>query len=64
MTPDDPQAAAISELANALQVSVPAAARLRQRLDEQTQDADTLEASLARAMTAIRQLQSGRGEER
>lgn len=49
--------ATISALANALQTAVPAAARIRQRLDEQTQDADTLEAALTRAMDAVRQLQ-------
>ncbi len=49
--------AAISDLANALQVAVPAAARLRQHLDAQAGDAEQLEAGLTRAMQAIRVLQ-------
>jgi hypothetical protein len=40
----DPAATAISDLANALQTAIPTAARMRQRLDEQTQDAERLEA--------------------
>jgi hypothetical protein len=55
-------AAAISELANALQVAVPAAARLREHLDAQDREAETLEAALTRAMTAARQLQPTNGE--
>jgi hypothetical protein len=57
----DETRAAISALANALQVAVPVAARLRQHLDAQAQDADTLEDALARAMQAVRQLQPEHG---
>lgn len=49
-------AAAVSEVTNALQVALPAAARIRERLDEQTQDAERLEAALTRATEAIRHL--------
>jgi hypothetical protein len=57
----DETRAAISALANALQVAVPVAARLRQHLDAQTQDADMLEDALTRAMQAVRQLQPNGG---
>ena len=50
-------AAAIAELANSLQAAIPTAARMRQRLDEQAQEADRLEDALTRAMQAVRQLQ-------
>lgn len=53
--------AAVAELANAIQAAVPAAARMRQRLEEQAQDADALEVVLERAMDAMRQLQPGHG---
>jgi len=55
--PSPTVADAISELANALQSALPAAARLRQYLDAQTQDADTLADALSRAVLAIRKLQ-------
>lgn len=51
-----PAAEAISALANDLQVAVPTAARLRQRLDEQARDADALATALDRAMQAVRRL--------
>jgi len=58
MTSDDSRlATAISELANALQVAVPTAARMRQRLDEQAEDAERLEAAIERATRAVRELQ-------
>ena len=62
MSSENPQlvASVVSHLANALQVAIPTAARLRQRLDEQARDANTLEAALDRAMQAIRQLQPPR----
>lgn len=50
-------AAAISQLANALQVAVPLAARMRDRLDAQTSDAEKLEHALSRAAEAVRTLQ-------
>ena len=56
---DDPTANAVSDLANALQSAIPAAARLREHLDGQAQEADRLEDALTRAMQAIRQLQPG-----
>jgi hypothetical protein len=61
MNADEKTRAAIAALANALQVAVPVAARLRQRLDAQAQDANALETALALAMQAMRQLQPGRG---
>jgi hypothetical protein len=65
MTDDKSQAtaSAVSDLANALQIAIPAAARLREHLDGQAQEADRLEDALTRAMQAIRQLQPSRGRE-
>ena len=54
-------AAVMSELANALQVAVPAAARLREHLDAQHHEAEALEDALTRAMTAVRQLRPTNG---
>lgn len=54
----DPQfAAAVSALANALQVALPIAARMRYRFEAQAHDADVLETALGRATAAIRDLQ-------
>jgi hypothetical protein len=61
MNADDARAETIAALANALQVAVPVAARLRHHLDAQAQDADALETALARAMQAVRQLQPNGG---
>lgn len=59
--PEAPRAStAVSELANALQMAIPAAARLREHIDAQLQEADRLEDALTRAMQAIRQLQPPR----
>lgn len=55
-TPDD-VAAAVSELANALQVAAPAAARIRERSDSLGQEAERLETAIERAVTAVRRLQ-------
>jgi hypothetical protein len=60
MTTRQQQRDAVSELANNLQVAIPAAARIQQRLDEQAQDAEMLDAALRRAAEALRQLQPGR----
>ena len=54
---DDKSQTAVPELANALQIAIPAAARLREHLDGQAQEADRLEHALARAMQAVRHLQ-------
>jgi hypothetical protein len=61
MSANHPDAQVIAELANALQTAVPAAARLRQLLDAQVEDADALETALHQAMTAIRQLRPDNG---
>ena len=50
-------AAAVSDLANALQVAAPVAARIRERADALAQDAERLESALERATKAVRQLQ-------
>ena len=52
----DAIAAAVSDLANALQVAVPVAARIRERADALAQDTERLEAAVERAATALRQL--------
>ena len=51
-------AAAISELANAIQIALPMSARIRERSDALATDAERLEAALSRAISAVRQLQS------
>ena len=58
-TPDQ-LAAAVSELANALQVALPLAARLYERAEAQAQDAERLETALMRATDALRQMQPQR----
>jgi hypothetical protein len=50
-------AAAVSDLANALQVAGPVAARIRERTEALAQDAERLEAAVDRAAAAVRQLQ-------
>lgn len=49
--------AALSEIANALQVAVPTCARLRERADALTQDAERLDIAITRAAAAVRTLQ-------
>lgn len=63
MTALDPArlAAAVSVLANALQVALPLAARLEERAEAQAQDAERLETALVRATDALRQLQPPKG---
>ncbi len=58
-----PIASIVSDLANALQVAIPTAARMRQRLDEQARDADTLATALDGAMQAVRQLRPPREDQ-
>jgi hypothetical protein len=53
-------AAAIAELANSLQVAIPAAARLCEHIEAEAEEAERLEDALTRAMQAIRQLQPPR----
>jgi len=61
-----PVAAAIAELANALQVAAPIATQLRDSLGDQAlellqrrEEARALETALERAVRAVRQLQPG-----
>jgi hypothetical protein len=64
MNEQDPRVqTAVSELANAIQVAAPAAARIRHLLDMQTQDADALKAALDRAVRAVKELQPVNGRE-
>ena len=53
---NDPLAAAVSDMANALQVAAPLATRLRRELSEQVQDAVTLEAAIVRAVRAVKRM--------
>ena len=53
-------AAALSDLANALQVALPLAARLRQRAEALTEDAERLDVAIERAVEAMRRLQPPR----
>jgi hypothetical protein len=53
----DNVAAFVSDIANALQVAAPAAARVRERADALQQHAERLEAAIERAATAVRQLE-------
>ena len=53
---NDPLGAAVSEMANALQVAAPLATRLRRELSEQVQDAVTLEAAIVRAVLAVKRM--------
>lgn len=55
--PAAPLAAALSELANALQVALPIGARIRERADALAQDAERLDVTLTRAADAVRTLQ-------
>jgi hypothetical protein len=57
MSADPTNATAIAELANALQVAAPTAARLQERADALAQDAERLTIAIERAATAIRTLQ-------
>lgn len=54
-------AAVVSDLANALQVAAPVAARMRERADALAQDAERLETAIERAAGALRQLQPPKG---
>lgn len=57
-TPDpDVLAAALSDLANALQAAGPTAARLHERADAIAQDAERLLVAVERATAAVRRLQ-------
>lgn len=49
--------AAVAELANALQVAAPLAARLQERADAMQEDAERLTIAVERATTALRTLQ-------
>jgi hypothetical protein len=49
--------AVISELANALQVALPAVARIRERTDALGEDTERLELAITRAADAMRRLQ-------
>ena len=49
--------AAVAELANALQIAVPLTARMRERADALTQDAERLELAIGRAADAMRGMQ-------
>lgn len=63
MNPPDPIiAAAVSELANAIQIAAPVAVRIRERADALAQDAERLEVAVTRATMAVRQLQPPRPE--
>jgi predicted ATP-grasp superfamily ATP-dependent carboligase len=63
MSAPDPAAiaAAVSELANTLQVAVPVAGRIRQRAEALAEDADRLETAIERAAQAVRRLQPRTG---
>lgn len=50
-------AAVVSDIANALQVAAPAAARVRERAEALSQDAERLEAAVERAVRTVRELQ-------
>ena len=57
MNPQDPTfTAAVSDLANTLQVAVPVAGRIRERAEALAQDAERLEAAVERAAAAVKQL--------
>jgi thioesterase domain-containing protein len=56
---DDQFKAALSDLANALQVAAPIAERQRRELGDLAQDAVSLEAAVDRAVQAVRRLQPG-----
>ena len=50
-------AAAVSDLANALQVAIPVAARLRERAEAMAEDIERLDLAVTRAGDALRRLQ-------
>ena len=61
--PRDPQLdAAFSDLANALQVAAPLSARVRRTLGDVAPDLLEVEASLDRAVRAVRQLRENAAE--
>lgn len=55
--PDEPIAEAVSALANALQVAIPVAARIRERAEALTEAAERLDTAITRAGDALRRLQ-------
>ena len=57
-------AAALAELANALQVAIPLTARIRERADALGQDAERLEIAVTRAAHAVRTLQPSTDDSR
>jgi hypothetical protein len=52
---------AVAALANALQIAIPVAARIRERTEALTEDAERLDLAITRAGDALRRLQPRSG---